>query len=120
MEEDIIEFIREMAGEDENILCGIGDDAAVLKTKENILATADQFIEGVHFRREYANYKQIGKKAVAVNVSDIAAMAGIPRWALVCLGLPQSLTLDDIKNLIRGIMDGADFWGDPLAGRPRG
>lgn len=116
MEEDIVKFIREIAGDDENILCGIGDDAALLRAKENILATSDQFIEDVHFRCEYATYKQIGKKALNVNVSDIAAMGGHPKWALVCLGLPRSLTLDEIKDIVRGIVGAAAIWGVKIVG----
>jgi thiamine-monophosphate kinase len=108
-EEEIVSLIREMTGTEENILCGIGDDAAILRTTGNILATADQLIEGVHFSREYASCTQIGQKTVAVNVSDIAAMGGIPRWALVCLGLPRKLDFADIKDLIQGIVGAASI-----------
>lgn len=115
-EEEIVNLIRETAGTDEDILCGIGDDAAVLRTRGNILATADQLIEGIHFSREYATLDQIGQKAVAVNVSDIAAMGGIPRWALLCLGLPQDLKLQDIKKLIQGIVDAAGSYQIKVVG----
>jgi len=115
-EEEIVALIRETAGIEKDILCGIGDDAAILKTKGNLLVTTDMLVEGVHFKREYASFYNIGKKSVAVNVSDIAAMAGTPKWALLCLGLPPALSLADIKELIGGIVSEADAFGVKIVG----
>ena len=69
---------------------GIGDDTAVMTVPpgHRLLATTDLLIEDVHFRPSSASPADIGWKALAVNLSDIAAMGGIPRWALVALAVP--------------------------------
>jgi thiamine-monophosphate kinase len=69
---------------------GIGDDCAVLEPTRDrsLLVTTDLLLEEVHFRRRYANPADIGWKALAVNLSDIAAMGGTPRWALVAVACP--------------------------------
>lgn len=74
------------------LVCGIGDDAAVFgeQTGRETLATADLLIEDVHFKLEYAPPRMLGHKALAVSLSDIAAMGGEPRFALLSLGLPQA------------------------------
>jgi thiamine-monophosphate kinase len=77
---------------------GVGDDCAVLETQAGttLLATTDLLIEDVHFRRRYATPFDIGWKALAVNLSDIASMGGRPRWALVALALPASTEAADV------------------------
>ena len=115
-EEEIIALIREMTGEESDTLVGIGDDAAVLQTGERTLATADLFIEGVHFKREYASWTRIGRKAVTVNLSDIAAMGGEPKWALLSLALPRNFDFSDTKELIRGMVDQGDCFGVKIVG----
>jgi thiamine-monophosphate kinase len=90
-------------------ILGIGDDAAVLgrpKTKDHrpqtyLLITTDALVEDVHFKR--GNYFNLGYKALAVNISDIAAMGGWPTHALVTLGLPNSITVESVDALYRGI-----------------
>jgi thiamine-monophosphate kinase len=78
---------------------GIGDDCAVLEPESGrfLLATTDLLIEDVHFRRAYATPSDIGWKALAVNLSDIAAMGGRPRWALVALACPASTETDEVE-----------------------
>jgi thiamine-monophosphate kinase len=75
---------------DSSVICGIGDDTAVLKyTKDRyLLYTCDMLIEGVDFTSR-ARPEQIGHKALACSLSDIAAMGGAPRYALVSLGIPK-------------------------------
>ena len=70
---------------------GIGDDTAVMTVPpgHRLLATTDLLIEDVHFRTRSSAPADIGWKALAVNLSDIAAMGGIPRWALVALAVPS-------------------------------
>jgi thiamine-monophosphate kinase len=91
------------------IRIGIGDDAAVLAPTPGaaLLATTDLVIEDVHFRRASASPRDIGWKAMAVNLSDIAAMGGLPRWALVALALPPSTSVDDVDGLYAGMREAA-------------
>jgi len=88
---------------------GIGDDAAVLELTPGaaLLATTDLVIEDVHFRRASASPRDIGWKALAVNLSDIAAMGGIPRWALVALALPASTEAEDVDAFYAGMREAA-------------
>jgi len=86
------------------VVKGIGDDAAILKYKKDrhLLFTSDMLVEGRHFRRKSGGYL-VGKKSLSVNISDIAAMGGQPRFALVSLGVPGSLDLKYIDALYKGI-----------------
>jgi len=75
-----------------SVLVGIGDDAAVMKMSPtaHLLATTDMLIEGVHFDLTYTDFYSLGWKSAAVNLSDIAAMGGLPRYCLTSLGIPPS------------------------------
>jgi thiamine-monophosphate kinase len=83
---------------------GIGDDCAVLgyDDKRYLLWATDMLVEGTHFRRR-DGYKKIGRKAVAVNISDIAAMGGRPRYITVSLGIPGYMKRPEVKALYDGI-----------------
>ena len=83
---------------------GIGDDAAVLRYKKDkyLLFTSDMLVEARHFYRWSGGYL-VGKKSLSVNISDIAAMGGQPRFAVVSLGVPSSLNLKYIDDLYKGI-----------------
>ncbi|MFQ5645354.1 MAG: thiamine-phosphate kinase [bacterium] len=74
--------------EDPNLILGIGDDAAVVKTSGLELLSTDLLVEGVHFDLSYAAPFQVGQKAAAVNLSDIAAMGGDPLYLLTSLAIP--------------------------------
>lgn len=88
---------------DSSVICGIGDDTAVLKyTKDRyLLYTCDMLIEGVDFTSK-TRPGQIGHKALACSLSDIAAMGGVPRYALVSLGLRRR----DAQSFVDGFYDG--------------
>lgn len=101
----LIEEIRKKVHCDKSVLLGIGDDAAVLRGSVNkrLLLTTDMIIEDRHFRRREASAFEIGWKAMAVNVSDIAAMGGVPTHAVVAAGLSKRLKVSYVKEIYRGI-----------------
>ncbi len=86
---------------------GIGDDCAVLPYDDRYyqLASCDLLVEGVHFIRDKIAPYQIGYKAVAVNLSDIAAMGGKPTHILLSAALPPNYTIEEWQELYRGIGD---------------
>lgn len=83
---------------------GIGDDAAVLQPgKGQLLVTGDMLVESVHFLPGKITMFQLGYKSMAVSLSDIAAMGGIPRHALVSLAIPGHTAVEEIEELYRGM-----------------
>jgi len=93
-EDALVAAIKKIAGiGGQGVRVGIGDDCAVLEPTPGalLLATTDLLVEDVHFRRRYATPADIGWKAIAVNLSDIASMGGRPRWALVALACPDDV-----------------------------
>ncbi|NOZ80034.1 MAG: thiamine-phosphate kinase [DPANN group archaeon] len=102
---ELIRRIRRQVKNSRQVLQGIGDDAAVLRhdKKSHLLLTTDALVENVHFRRDWSSPEQIGRKAVEVNVSDIAAMGGLPTAALVSLILPASTDPLFVERIYRGI-----------------
>ena len=84
----------------------MGDDAAVLRAPSGtILFTTDLLIEGVHFDTSFTGPEDLGYKSIAVNVSDVAAMGGIPRRALIGLGVVASLEVEWVEALYRGMQE---------------
>jgi thiamine-monophosphate kinase len=114
----LIDLLAKMAGGgDENLLIGIGDDAAAWRGDESIqLATVDSFIQDVHFPSGLVSWKELGWKALAVNLSDIAAMGGLPRYALVSLALPDDTEVDDVTALYTGMLELAKQFGVAIIG----
>ena len=100
------------------VVTGIGDDVAVLDTSgpEYLLATCDIQVEGVHFTRDAMTPYQLGRKLVAINVSDIAAMGGDPRWALVSLAIPGDTEVAYVEELYRGMREQAALAGASIVG----
>ena len=106
-----------MASSDPSVVQGIGDDVAVMRMgSKALLATTDMLVEGIHFQRSWIDPYHLGKKALMVNLSDIAAMGGIPRYFLISLGLPKNLPLSFVSRLYRGIRDGAKQYRVDLVG----
>ena len=97
---------------------GIGDDAAVVEPPRGALEilTTDAIIEGVHFDRRFSTPRDIGWKALAVNLSDVAAMGGTPRLALLSLGLPAGFSDTDTDGLMDGFLALASETHVTLAG----
>jgi thiamine-monophosphate kinase len=90
---------------DSSVVVGIGDDCAVLHTHNPdtyLLYTCDPVVEGVHYRPG-TPARQVGWKAMARNLSDIAAMGGVPRWAVVSIGLRPNTSMQWVKQLYAGL-----------------
>ncbi len=88
------------------LIIGIGDDAAVWHDDARVeMATADSFIQDVHFTLDTASWNELGWKALATGLSDIAAMGGVPKYGLVSLALPGDTEVEDVIDLYRGMME---------------
>ncbi|MBI3318133.1 MAG: thiamine-phosphate kinase [Candidatus Omnitrophica bacterium] len=116
-EEGLIERIKRSIRTDSGVIRGIGDDCAVLKgpSGRHLLFASDMLVERVHFLRSSPPEK-VGWKALAVNVSDIAAMGGLPRHAVVSLGLPPQTPVAWVDRLYRGLRRCARRFGVNLVG----
>ena len=88
------------------LLVPMGDDAAVVAPERGAvdILTTDALVEGVHFDRRFSSPADIGWKALAVNLSDVAAMGGTPRLALLSLGLPDAMTAEEVDALVDGFL----------------
>jgi thiamine-monophosphate kinase len=98
---------------------GIGDDAAILEATpgHDLLVTTDMLLEDVHFKRAWGCTRELGRKTLAVNVSDIAAMGGQPHHAFLGLGIPfQGITLAEVEALLAGLEEEAAAAAVTLAG----
>lgn len=111
----IQKIISRLKIRDPNVLLGPGDDCAVVRpAKTPILLSTDMLVEGVHFRRPEPGWRQgigwkdLGLKAIRVNISDIAAMGGTPLYFLVALGLPRNFKMAAIDRLMSGMKKGAE------------
>lgn len=89
----------------DSVVLGIGDDTAVFRSPHGkyLLATCDMLVEGHHFKREWISGEQLGHKALAVSLSDIAAMGGVPRYVLVAAGWPSQTDLEYAAGIYRGM-----------------
>jgi len=87
-----------------NLIKGISDDTAVFRPTQGKvqLFTADAFVEGIHFDLTFVSYRHLGWKAMVANISDIAAMNGIPRYATITVSLPRRVTAGMITELYQG------------------
>lgn len=118
-ERELIEHIRRrLPTPPPGLVIGPGDDAAVFAPERGALQvlTTDALVEGVHFDRRFSSLSDIGYKALAVNISDIAAMAARPEFALLSLILPDGFTLPDLDALLDGVLEMAGAARATLAG----
>ena len=99
------------------LLVDTGDDTAAWKTVEGTeLFTTDTVVEGIHFTRSTTPWADLGWKSLASNISDIAAMGGLPTYALITLGLPPETEVEDIRELYRGMLEISNTYGVALVG----
>jgi thiamine-monophosphate kinase len=101
----------------QDVIVGIGDDAAAWQSDNRVqLATTDTLVQDVHFDLGIIGWEELGWKALAVNLSDIAAMGGIPRYALLSLALPAHLEVEDVSKFIDSTMHTATQFGVAVVG----
>lgn len=115
----LIEHLARIAGRSRpDVVVGIGDDAAALDLggEDLVLLTVDSQVEGTHFVRNRIPPRLLGRRLLAVNASDIAAMGGWPTHALVSLVLPTELAREWVEELYRGLGEEADRLGVAVVG----
>lgn len=114
----LIERMRAKTSVDRSVVKGIGDDCAVLKFSkdEYLLLTCDMLVEGIHFDLKFATPWLVGRKALACCISDIAAMGGVPKDALVAIGIDPGLSLRFVDRLYQGIKQMAHRFGINIVG----
>ncbi|MBI5327447.1 MAG: thiamine-phosphate kinase [Deltaproteobacteria bacterium] len=100
------------------VIKGIGDDASVTIQDESqyLLCTTDTLVEDIHFSLKHTPFYNLGRKAVSISLSDIAAMGGTPTFLLVSIILPASVTIDFVNLLYRGIKEKAEEFDVKLIG----
>ncbi|HET6977659.1 MAG TPA: thiamine-phosphate kinase [Pyrinomonadaceae bacterium] len=117
---DFIDALRQRAGASaHSLVAGIGDDAAVLRNsagKETVI-TADLLVEDIDFRRSTTPPQLLGHKALAVSLSDIAAMGARPLWSMISIGVPEDVWQTDfVERLYDGLFELANRYGLQLIG----
>lgn len=117
-ERELVRAIRRvLSGDAPGVVVAVGDDAAVVEPgRHHGVLTADMLVEGVHFELGATSPHDLGFKAVSVNVSDVAAMGGSPRYGLVCLGLSESIETAWVIELYGGMRAAADEYAMAIVG----
>jgi len=117
-ERGLIERIRRLLDRPRHALLGVGDDCAALRLTpdRDLLLTTDILVEQVDFTRKTITPFHLGRKAMAVNLSDIAAMGGLPRAALVVLALPPDTETDFVEELYGGLQEEGRRYGVEVIG----
>ncbi len=115
---EIIKKLREQGRTDDDVRVGIGDDAAVLRHNNatHLLVCSDLSIAGVHFRLDWMPPRLLGNKALAVTLSDIAAMGGVARYALLSIAIPPTISTTYIDEVLQGILETAERFEVALIG----
>jgi thiamine-monophosphate kinase len=114
---EYIRWLRDLTPGSPRVLVGPGDDCAVLSgTSQPWIVTTDMLMEGSHFVLAEVGARRVGRKAMAVNLSDIAAMGGKPIAAFVSVGLPRGQAQSVAEELYRGMREIADDFNTAIAG----
>lgn len=117
-ENDFLEWIYSQGGFDaRKVIIGPGDDMAVVKfPREELLVAVDQVLDGVHFILTQHGPKAAGRKALARNLSDIAAMAALPVGAVASVALPKNFSQEDAQQIYLGLREIGDEFDCPVVG----
>ncbi len=105
---NLIKNIRNLTSKNaRNVILGIGDDTAVVRTSANekLLYTVDSVVDGIHFLGSLNFWESAGKRAIGAATSDIAAMGGTPLYAMLSLFLPHDFPLKHINAFIKGFLE---------------
>ena len=112
-----IDRISKLLSTSPEVIEGVGDDCAVLHVGDRtLLVTCDLSIENVHFRRASAVPEDIGWKAAAAALSDIAAMGGVPQFLLTSVAAPAETDAEELESVSRGMIDVARHCGAVVVG----
>jgi thiamine-monophosphate kinase len=114
----LIERISERVPRITGVKIGIGDDAAAFEPAAGLLSlvTTDMLLEGVHFDLSLCDPVTLGRKSLSVNLSDIAAMGGIPRHFLLSLAIPGDVSVEFLDSFIEGVLERGEQFGVTLIG----
>lgn len=116
-ESEVIALLAQVfASNNPNLEVGIGDDAAVIRTSNRTVITTDMAVEGVHFRLEWSNAFEIGRKITAANLADVFSMGAKPTFLVVAVSLTGNEDLEWIENLAKGISFEANLVGATVVG----
>jgi thiamine-monophosphate kinase len=117
---ELIDRIQRIAArvQGRDVIVGIGDDAAILRPRrgEDLVVTSDALVEGTHFRWEAETPRTLGRRALAANLSDLAAMGSRPLGFTFALAAPPSLEVRRVTAMVRGMLDLAERFACPLVG----
>ncbi len=114
----LIDALPQSARAGADLLLGIGDDAAIWRPDagRDVVITTDSLVEGVHFRLDWTDWRSLGYKSLAVNISDIAAMGAEPKVAVVTLGVRGDDPVEGLEDFYRGMGELAQRHGIVIAG----
>ncbi len=115
---ELIRWIQRQVGSSSHLTLGIGDDCSIQPQHagQDLLTSTDLFIEGIHFKREWSNWYDLGRKAAAVNISDIAAMGGTPQSLYLGIGRPKDISDGEMEEFLSGFLAETGKYGAVLAG----
>ncbi|HEY2839477.1 MAG TPA: thiamine-phosphate kinase [Pirellulales bacterium] len=118
MEAEFIAWLKERLPRHEQLTLGIGDDAALVRLRErgDLLVSSDMLMDTVDFHLDQVDPRRVGRKALAVNLSDIAAMAGRPLAAVISVALPRQAGLPLAQQLCEGFLPLAERYDVAIAG----
>ena len=119
MEREVISLIQQSAGKaPKGLVLGIGDDCAIIEqaAEEQLIVTTDMLTEDIHFSRDWHPPYLLGRKSIAVNISDIAAMGGKPAYVFIAIALPASIERQWLQQWLAGVESMVNDYGCCLAG----